>query len=273
MKNNIDVTVLLPIHKFDNETIKPMILDSVNSVVDQKVYPKELKLIFPLEVMDEDFNSFIEEIKKPLTDKKIILTLCSNEGETDFCSQINKGVSEVKTKWFSILEFDDVYTNIMFDNFNKYQKDNGEDIGIYLSINMLYDKEGKFLSFNNEIVHSFGFQDIEIDLGFIGNDSLSVYSEYQMTGGIFQTKLYNEHGGLKPSIKVTFWNEFLLRMIGKGVKAFVIPKIGYKHILGREDSISDYIYKNVDVDEMNFWVKTAKSESFCKVDRDIKYNK
>lgn len=270
-QESVDVTVLLPIHKFDNDVIKPMLINAVNSVSNQKVCPKEVKLVFPLELMDEDFKEVIDEIAKPLNEKDIIITLCVNDGETDFCSQINKGVSEVKTKWFSILEFDDEYTDILFDNFNKYEKENGEDIGVYLSLNKLYDKDGNFLQLSNELVWSYGFQDFEVDLGYIDGKSLEQFSEYQMTGGIFLTKVFNEYGGLKPSIKVTFWNEFLLRITSKDVKVFIIPKLGYKHIIGRDDSLTDFYYKNISDKEIEFWVKTAKSESFCKVDRNVVY--
>ena len=68
------------------------------------------------------------EIKKELdnfayeTKIKNILSIVENDGETDFCSQINFGVSKLDTEWFSILEIDDEFSKIWISNFNKYSR-------------------------------------------------------------------------------------------------------------------------------------------------------
>ena len=53
-----------------------------------------------------------------------------------------------------------------------------------------------------------------------------------------------------------------------------IPKIGYKHINLRPDSLF-WEYKNgskrMSEDEVKFWVSSAKKEYFFSNDRDIKY--
>ena len=54
----------------------------------------------------EDVKSFMESYDFGELDVEFII----NEGDLDFCSQINYGVSQVKTTWFSILE---LMTNIL----------------------------------------------------------------------------------------------------------------------------------------------------------------
>jgi hypothetical protein len=54
-----------------------------------------------------------------------------------------------------------------------------------------------------------------------------------------------------------------------------VPKIGYKHLNLREDSLF-WIYKNdenskLKENEVKFWLDTAKKEFFFKNKRDVKY--
>jgi hypothetical protein len=89
-----------------------------------------------------------------------------------------------------------------------------------------------------------------------------------MTGAIFNADDWKEVGGLKPSIKLTFWYEWLLRATYKGKKIFVIPKIGYTHLLGRQGSIIETYKKTIDNKESDFWVNVAKKDYFYKEERD-----
>ena len=64
---------------------------------------------------------------------------------------------------------------------------------------------------------------------------------------LYQSKsTYQEMGGFKPSMKLTFVYEFLLRLTYNSVKMMTIPRIGYKHVNLREGSIFwNYIYSIV----------------------------
>ena len=111
------VTTIIPVHKLE-ENEKDYFAKAIASIREQKKLPTKVMVVVPKD----------SEVKKTLEsfdygDKvKSILSIVENEGETDFCSQINFGVSKVETEWFSILEFDDEYSKIMFDNFYKYSK-------------------------------------------------------------------------------------------------------------------------------------------------------
>ena len=82
------------------------------------------------------------------------------------------------------------------------------------------------------------------------------------------------NGAFKPSFKLTFVYELLLRLTYNSAKIMTIPKIGYKHTNMREGSIF-WNYKNntakMSDDEVKFWIESAKKEYFFIDDRGIKY--
>ena len=96
------VTTIIPVHRL-NENEKDYFAKAIASIREQKELPTKVMLVVPKD----------SEIKKTLEsydyDDKIkeIISIVENDGKTDFCSQINFGVSKIDTEWFSILEFDD----------------------------------------------------------------------------------------------------------------------------------------------------------------------
>ena len=97
---------------------------------------------------------------------------------------------------------------------------------------------------------------------------LANFFDFYLTGSIFNTADWEEVGGLKPSIKLTFWYEWLLRATYKGKKIYVIPKVGYIHKLGRPGSIIEGYKNTVDEKESNFWVNVARKDYFYKNQRE-----
>jgi hypothetical protein len=91
---------------------------------------------------------------------------------------------------------------------------------------------------------------------------------------VFKKSLIEDFGGFKPTMKLTFVYELLLRFTFNSARIMTIPKIGYKHINLREGSIF-WNYKNgtpiMSEDEVKFWIQTAKKEYYYKDDRSIKY--
>ena len=109
------VTVIVPVHKI-NEEEKDYFAKAMASLREQKELPTKVIIVVP---KGSEAKTTVEEYSY---DEKIkdILTIVENDGETDFCSQINYGVSQVETEWFSILEMDDEYSKIWFSNFYQY---------------------------------------------------------------------------------------------------------------------------------------------------------
>lgn len=262
----IDVSVILPIIKL-GEKEKELFANSIESVSTQKVLPTKIVLVIP---KDEGIKKDLESYNFPENIKNDILII-ENEGKTDFCSQINLAVENIETEWFSILEIDDVYSKIWLDNFNKYSE-YYKEVDLFLPIVLDVDNEDKFIHFTNEPVWA---RDFSENLGFLDNEALLNFPNFQLSGSVVRKKSFEGVGRLKSNIKMFFNYEFLLRMTYYDKKIMTIPKVGYKKVNMREDSLF-WNYKNlesekIDIIEQKFWFNTSKKECYFKVERDIKY--
>lgn len=118
MKN---ITILLPIHIL-NDYYRELIDNGIKSV--EPFYNDvKLKIICPKE---------ISEVITSISDK-LEIKILTNNGETDFCSQINKGIDECDTEWFSILEVDDEYYSAWIKSMNEYMREY-TDVDVFLPV-------------------------------------------------------------------------------------------------------------------------------------------
>ena len=96
------------------------------------------------------------------------------------------------------------------------------------------------------------------------------YQNFQTAGMVVKKSVIENFGGFKPSMKLTFVYEFLLRLTYNSAKIMTIPRIGYKHMNMREGSIF-WSYKNgqnkISDKEVSFWIESAKKEHFFNLDR------
>jgi glycosyltransferase involved in cell wall biosynthesis len=282
MKEVTNITVILPIVTLDNleYTVKTLGEDgkevvntanylntSLNSITTQKVTPDEVLVVLGKDV---DVSIVEAKIKETVNSDNTNFRVLVNEGESDFASQINFGVEEVKTEYFSILEVDDQYATIWFDNVVKYRKWYDVDVSLPLCLDV--NTEGKFLHFTNEPVWAKDFSDKQ---GFLDNDSLLNFPNFQLSGAVIKTEAYKSVGGLKPTLKLQFIYEFLLRMSYYDRKMMTIPKLGYRKTNMREGSLFHGYYQveetKMDPVEARFWFNTARKESYFKKDREITY--
>jgi len=111
-------------------------------------------------------------------------------------------------------------------------------------------------------------------MGFLTNETLHDFQNFQTSGMVIKKSTITEFGGLKSNFKLTFVYEFLLRLTFNSVRIMTIPKIGYKHVNLREGSIfwnykygSDILSEN----EVKFWIESAKKEYFFKDERPLNY--
>lgn len=253
------ITIILPVHRIDGD-YKEMLNNALSSI--------------------EDFhNDVVVTIVCPPSVKNEIGRLSSkleinytiNAKETDFCSQVNAGIINCETEWFSILEIDDEFKPIWLKSMNQYLNEH-TDVDVFLPIVQDINVNGSFVSFTNESMWAYGFTEKQ---GFLDNEVLLDYQNYQTSGGLYRTNVIKENGSFKENIKLTFSYEFLLRLTHNGVKIMSVPKIGYKHLNLREDSLF-WLYKNdenskLKENEVKFWLDTAKKEFFFKNKRDVKY--
>lgn len=251
-----DIVVIIPVHKMDEKTPE-LLKRAIKSV------PEEI------EIRISCANGLSDEIKKELGENPNITYHEMNDKETtDFQSLVNNAVGD--SKWFSILEFDDEYTPIWFDNVKRYIDSYG-DISVMLPLEDLFDfNTNEYLGYGNDAPWAAAFSD---ELGYVDMDSLKTYFDFYLTGGVFKTDDWKELGGLKKSMKITFWYEFMLRCIHYGKKIFIIPKVGYNHYLGREDSLIEIYRNTVDEKEGEGYFNLARQEYFFKEDRNKTWKK
>ena len=238
-----DLVVIIPMHEFGKENIE-LLNKAVESV------PSDINVVL--------------SVKKGLDGKKLkgisdrLGVITESNGDT-FPELVNAAVDNIDEKWFSILEFDDAYTPIWFDNVKKYIE-YMPDVSVFMPLEDITDfNNDNFIGFGNEAALASSFSN---ELGFIDNDCLQNYFDFYLTGSIFNTADWKEVGGLKGQIKVTFWYEWLLRATNKGKKVYVIPKVGYSHKLGRKGSLVETYKETVSEDESQFLFDLAKREYF-----------
>lgn len=263
MENILDLTVVLPIKSALAKDFSELFGNAVTSVKNQKMGVKELLLVITKE---EHLQNFVDSYDFGDLAHRVVTW----DGEPSFADQVNHGIKNSNTEWVSILEFDDEYASIWFDNVNKYSK-HYSDVDVFLPVVVDTNEKGVFAGFTNEAVFAANFAQ---EMGYLTNDILQDYQNFQTSGMVFRKKVYEDFGGFKASIKLTFVYELFLRWTYNSVKIMSIPRIGYKHANMREGSLF-WNYKNggdkmLD-EEVKFWVQTAKKEHFFTEDRSIKY--
>lgn len=267
---NKDIVVVIPIHEY-NEEIKPMLERAISSV--PVGYDIVLSTTHDV-IENSELSIYVNDL---VLNGVLVSTIYEDSNskdfnKSDFCTLVNNG-SRTEHEWFMVLEYDDYFNNNWFTNVEKYIE-YMPDVSAFLPLTELIDNSNnQFIGYGNEAPWASSFSE---EIGFIDHDCLQQYFDFYLTGSVFNSKDWNEFGGLKPSIKLTFWYEFLLRFTNNSKKLYVIPKLGYNHYLNRENSLYDYYQKNIDSDESQFWLDVAKQDYFYKSERDIEkytYNK
>jgi len=258
-----NITVILPVHEVQ-ENIENYLKKSIESVSNQLVKPDELLIV----------RSNNKELKELLNKidfgeiKKIVRIIENSTKDYGFPSQINYGVSKCKTEYFTFLEYDDEMSQIWIKTGVEYIKSYPK-VGVFLPIVFECDNKGQFLSFTNQNVWA---KNVSEEMGYIDNNTLQRLTNFNFDGMIAKKSVYEENGGIKTNIKLTFTYEFLLRITYLSIPIMVIPKLGYKHTNNRKDSLFDHYRNTIDVLESKFWLNKAKKEYFFIEDRKITYD-
>ena len=236
-----ELVVIIPMNEFGKENIE-LLNKAVESV------PSELNVLLSVPSGTDGKKL------KGISDR---LGVVSESEGSSFAELVNAAADAIEEKWFSILEFDDTYTPIWYDNAKKYIEFM-PSTSVFMYLEDITDfNDGKYIGFGNEAAWASAFSN---EIGFIDNDCLQNYFDFYMTGSIFNTADWKEVGGLKPSIKITFWYEWLLRATNKNKTVYVIPKVGYSHKLGRKGSLIETYKSTIDQEETQWWFDLAKRE-------------
>lgn len=268
-----NISVIIPIHTvIDLDQYLPKALESVTK---NTVQPDEILIVRCAcpEVTEflsgYDFGDLVNKVRVVETKKT-----------KEFAHMVNSAVEEVNTDYFSILEFDDEYSSIWFKNAVKYIKAY-PDVDVFLSHVIDVNEKNEFVGTTNEVTWSLGFvqgmtpEESFSNLGFLDLEALKTFPNFQISGAVIKKATFEDIGGIKNNLKLSFVYEFLLRMTYNGYKVMTIPKSGYKHMNMRPYSLF-WRYRNDDryklsQDEGKFWMQTAMKEYFFNFDREIKY--
>lgn len=263
MENKISLSIILPIKSSKARNFDEYFEKAINSIKNQTVEIEELVIVHTNEeslvTLLNGYNFGNLNVKKLSWDKT-----------PSYCEQVNYGIKNAKGTWVSLFEFDDEYASIWFKNVKKYIESFPE-VQMFLPVVVETDEKGIFAGFTNEATFAANFSQ---EMGFLTNETLQDYQNFQTAGSVFKKQIVEDFGGFKPSIKLTFIYEFLLRLTYNSVSIMSIPRLGYKHTNMREGSIF-WNYKfgedKMIEDEVKFWVQTAKKEFFFVDDRAINY--
>lgn len=236
-----ELVVIIPMHEFGKENIE-LLNKAVQSV------PKDITVVLSIKKGTDGRKL------KGISDRLGIIQ--ESEGDS-FAELVNAAVANIEEEWFSILEFDDTYTPIWFENAQKYME-YMPNISVFMPLEDITDfNNGKYIGFGNEAAWASSFSN---EIGYVDNECLQNYFDFYVTGSIFNKADWNEVGGLKPLIKISFWYEWLLRLTNKSKKVYVIPKVGYNHSLGRSGSLVETYKSTVSKEESEWWFDLAKRE-------------
>jgi hypothetical protein len=263
MENNLSVSIILPLKSAIEKDFSEYFNKAIESIKLQSFQPEEVIIVHSEEEQLKEFLKNFDfgnlNVTKILWDK-----------EPNYSEQVNLGIKSSKSEWVSLFEYDDEYSAIWFKNFSKYVS-SYPNVDIFLPVVVDTDDKNMFAGFTNEATFAANFTQ---EMGYLTNDTLLNYQNFQTAGSLIRKKVFDDFGYFKPSIKLTFIYEILLRFTYNSVSIMSIPKIGYRHTNMREGSLF-WNYKFGDLkmsnEEVNFWVQTAKKEYFFIDDRVIKY--
>lgn len=266
------IDIVIPVHKYDAD-VKALLTRCLNSVkvmaeVSNVMRVKtDVVIVGPSLPSDEIMN--LVEWKNEFASFNIV----DNTTEaTDFCSQVNFAVKEeCKNDYFIIVEFDDVVTPNWVRTSLPYINER-KKTSVFLPLIELYDinKSETPVGYINEIGWSSSFA--ENELGSLNLDALKEYCNFNVTGAIIKRSEFVKAGGLKPSIKLSFGYEFLMRMANLYGEVYIIPKVGYFHFINRPDSLTSEYHQTLSQEEGAWWIKLAGQEYHFKKDRNKTYS-
>lgn len=251
-----NLTVIIPITTLDTDEKKEMFVKAISSVDDSNI----------IVVGD---SQAIESLPQDKIKDYIFTIVENNTNNINYASQVNFALKKVKSDYFTVLEYDDIFSPIWFKMLKKYMDADVNDTFAFLPLTEVVDYETKLpFGYSNEAVWASSFSE---ELGYYDIQSLEYNLNFNTSGGVFKTEDFKNIGGLKSSMELVFWYEFLLRALYKGKKIFVIPKVGYYHTVNRPDSITNVYANTMSEKEADWWIDLAKKEYFFIKDRNKTY--
>jgi hypothetical protein len=267
----MNISTIIPIHKYSDE-LSVYLDKAIESVIMQENLAElpKIVLVYPADLQDA-IVGFRDGVIRKHQDRGITtesFTLVPNTGTTDYQSQVNLAVDNISTEYFSVLEFDDEYGTTFFRNVQKYIKSYPE-VDIFLTMMIEVNEKNEGIKMTNETVWAQQFVGENGEMGYLNANALKQYTDFKLSGAVIKKSEFLNIGRYKANIRLTFMYELLLRALNNACKVFSIPRIGYKHLATRPDSMFDHFLKNMPPIERKFWFDTAVKEANFITDRPI----
>ena len=253
---NKELTVLIPIIQLRNTEEKKRLEASIGST----------EGVSTVIVGDKKAIDSISDISLPEYCKVMVNT----SKDKSYAGQVNFATKNIETKYISVLEYDDRYTNAWLTILNEYANGMGEDVFAFLPLTAVIDNtNSEVLGFSNEAVWAPSFSQ---EIGFLDLESFEDYMGFNASGMIFKRDEFIALGALKASMKLSYWYEFILRALYKKKVMYVLPKIMYEHYINVPGSMTEEYNKTMTPEEADWWIELAKKEYFFPQDRHKTYN-
>lgn len=266
------IDIIIPVHKYNTE-VSDLLKRCLNSVKEMAIINKEIDINTDIFVVGPSLPSQdIMNLIEWTTEFSTFNVVDNVSGMTDFCSQVNFAVeNSCKNDYFMVVEFDDMVTpkwvKMSIPYINLKPK-----CPLFLPLIEVYDINTPSVPLNyiNEMGWSSSF--VENELGVLSNNSLQDYCNFNFTGAIVKRNDFIKSGCLKPSIKLSFGYEMLLRLSHLIGDLYIVPKVGYFHFINREDSLTSEYHRTITQEEGSWWIKLATEEYQYKKDRKKEYS-
>jgi len=255
-----DLTIIIPIHEYDKKISKHL-ESAILSIDRQKKIDEVINVLIVHDEKIKDLN-----IKNDY--KSLKIDYLPNKGDTSYQGQVNYAVKQINTKYFSVLEFDDELSDTYIKNVKKHII-YYPDVEIFMALIIEVNSKNEALKLTNELVWSQQSAGENGTLGYLNTDSLSMQSDFKLSGAVIEKEAFEKIGGYKSNIQFMFMYEFLLRALENGLEIMTIPKVIYKHLLDREGSLFHDQLLNLSIKEKRFWYETARKEYNFNTDREI----
>lgn len=244
------LTIIIPVHELANKKDEDFLDRAILSLEKQSC--KDFDIIFyAKQGLDYDFPNIGELIIgiEDFSYAKAVNTLKENY---------------VKTPWFSVLEFDDVFHEHYVKNTLRYIETMGDEYDVFFSLMADVNAENTFMGLRNEAAWSVGNMDV---LGILDLENVKKnFSRYSTAGAIFKT---SEFLGFKENFPIYFTFEYMLRALNKSQEIYVIPKIMLNHTFQREGSYYDLCNKMYSDYERKAYLNYVAKEYMFDADREI----
>lgn len=254
-----ELTILIPVHKLESDTDKEYLNNALKSLSEQSNKDFDVVLYMHKDVkyrMPSKLDISVEKVKI--------------DEQFSYQSAVNDMVNNyVKTEYFCILEFDDIFHPYYVQEFYNHYTHYDQDYDIYMGMIAEVNAENQFMGLRNEAawivnnMNELGVLDLE------NTKKEGKFQSFSLTGSIFNRGSFLEIGGLKEKFPIFFNFEYILRALHNGHEIYVIPKVMVNHTNGRTGSYFDLCAQDYKMFERKEYLNFVTKEYVFEQDREL----